>query len=142
MNCSFLQQQTNTRMSTDIDIEHDEQYTSLSIEHSVLNNALFQQLKDVVIKEMEGGNRNFILRLYEVNELAEDFTGNLDEIYNLIIDGNGLLVVCEAQGIIQELMIGSEEIVFTPTFSEAMDYIFMLDIEKQLLDEDDNENLD
>ena len=125
-----------------VNIEHDEQYSVLSIENSVLGNEIFQQLKDIVAKEITEGHRNFILRLYDVNEVAEDFLDNLDELYNTIINADGLLVVCEPQGIIQETFTGKEEIVFTPTYSEAMDYIFMLDIEKQLMNEEDSENTD
>lgn len=120
-----------------IQVKHEEQY-SLIVPASYAGNPAYEELEKTIIENLGAGRRNFILNLEGIPDVPDDAVPNLSQLQRIIEKEDGRLVVACPPMNLEE---GLEEngIVATPTLNEATDYIFMEEIEKQLLDGMDEE---
>ncbi|MCX6351367.1 MAG: hypothetical protein NTX03_05860 [Bacteroidetes bacterium] len=115
-----------------IQILPEEQYTLLKFTGIELLQEDLEEMNDAAAADMEAGNCNFIVDISEVETISMDFYPYLDTLYNLVQKEEGILVVA-TENEVAKIRIEERGIVPTPTLSEAVDYIFMEELEKQLL---------
>ena len=122
-----------------IEVKKEEQYTLLNVHTSVLTTEDCEKLKNTIATEMESGAKNFIIGIKNVEDVGSDFYVTLDTVTHILQKEDGILVICEPQG--QEIITALEKrgMIITHSFDEAVDYVFMVEIEKQLDAEDDEE---
>jgi hypothetical protein len=124
----------------DITFNKEEQYTLFNINSETADNLLLERLRDLVVAAMEDGNVNFVINFEKVTNFEPSLYVKLDEIHHIVMKENGVLVVASLQAG-NDLLLKDLDIVSTPTLSEASDYIFMEEIERHFLT-DDEEALD
>ena len=120
-----------------IQIKHEEQY-SLVVPSNLSDAAGFDELEQKISESLENGHRNFILNLEGLHEVPGDIAPNFAQLKSIIEKEDGRLVIACPPALI-EASLEENEIVSTPTLNEATDYIFMEEIEKQLLGGGDDE---
>ena len=126
--------------SSMIQIQHEEQYT-LIVPSAQADKISLETLADKISQNMEAGHKNYIIHLEQVKKLPQDFEYVLDNINQIIKKEDGLLVVSGAPEALENAL-AEKEVITTPTLDEATDYIFMEEIEKQFLGEEDEEQED
>ncbi|MDQ3073415.1 MAG: hypothetical protein M3Q97_09160 [Bacteroidota bacterium] len=118
-----------------IKVEKEEQYILVTPEEKMLDEKEVEQLEDKLIAHLEDGRVNLILNLSNVETVSDDFYYLADKIYNILLKEEGIMVITEApEQVIAKL--AEYPLVITPTQDEAVDYIFMEELEKQLREED------
>jgi hypothetical protein len=123
--------------SSMIQIQHEEQYT-LIVPSAQADKISLETLADKITGNMEAGHKNFIIHLEHVKKLPQDYEYVLDNINQIVNKEDGLLIISGAPADL-EAKLDEKDIITTPTLDEATDYIFMEEIEKQFLGEDDEE---
>jgi hypothetical protein len=114
-----------------IEIHDEEQYSLLRPLEAELSDKVFEELQNLVSEKMETGNYNFILDLELVEEpQAESFSSF--EVLGLLIEKEGGILIVSTP--FPELRDALEEraINCAPTLTEAVDYMFMEQLQKQL----------
>lgn len=116
-------------------IEKHEKYVLIKIKDQKLNSTVAPDLKAEFLFHSNEGNKNFIIDLSEVqycdsSGLSAILTGN-----RLSKNLNGTFLLANVQDHVKKLISISQldSILMTmPTVNEAIDYVFMDEIEKQL----------
>lgn len=116
----------------------EDQYTALIIKNEDINAELCEELKNTVTANLESGSKNFIIEMKAVKNADDNFFPALEMISNTMEKEEGFLVFVCADGEIEN-KLQEKGYVTTPTFDEAVDYIFMEEIEKQLREGDSQE---
>jgi hypothetical protein len=125
---------------SDITFKKEEQYTLFSLESEKAGSTLLNRLRDLVVAAMEKGDFHFVINFEKVKDFDPSLYIKLDEINHIVIKEHGILVVaCLREG--NEELLKELDIVSTPTLNEASDYIFMEEIERHFLS-DEEEPLD
>jgi len=125
---------------SDISFKKEEQFTQFNIDISIADDLLMERLRDLIVAGMEAGDVNFVINFEKVTDFEPSLYVKLDEIHHIVMKENGLLVVaCLTAG--NDLLLKDLDIVSTPTLSEASDYVFMEEIERHFLTDED-EDLD
>lgn len=116
----------------------EEQYTVLIIKNEHFNADLSEELKNAVTSNLENDAKNFIIEMKAITKADDNLFPALEMISNTLEKEEGFLVfVCNSEKLEKELQ--EKGYVTTPTFDEAVDYIFMEEIEKQLREGDEKE---
>jgi hypothetical protein len=124
----------------DITFNKEEQYTLFNIEAEKADSTLLNRLRDLIVAAMEKGDFHFVINFDKVKDFDPGIYIKLDEINHIIIKEHGILVIASLREGNTELM-KELDIISTPTLSEASDYIFMEEIERHFLS-DEQEPLD
>ena len=118
-----------------IEVHDEEQYSLLRPLEAVLNDHVFEDLQNMVSDKMETGNYNFILDLELVEQPKPDSLSSFDILSRFIEKEGGILIVSspfsELRDVLEDRGINS-----TPTLAEAVDYMFMEQLQKQLEESD------
>lgn len=125
-----------------LNITREDQYTLINLADKILENSIIEDLEERVVREMEQGAKNFILDMSEIENASSDLSRSLDTLYNIILKEDGILVVANATAEVEAVLMGDNDIVFTPTISEAVDYVFMEEIQKQLLEDEGEDDME
>jgi hypothetical protein len=114
------------------EIKRDKQYIALILKDPEINKEMCEEIKDAITANMEAGARNFILNMKAVKETGADFYASLDTIMNILIKEEGMLVVAGCKNGESKTIIENKGIIAVKTMDEAVDYVFMEQLEKQL----------
>jgi len=119
-------------------LEKNEHYTLLKTELPDLNKNQAEELSGIVKEHMVAHICPYlILNLETVVNCNAEAVRILISLGQFLAANNGMLIVSNPHDSFQRLF-DKAEIVFVPTDMEAIDYVYMDQIEKQFLE--DNEN--
>jgi len=116
-------------------VDKHEKYVVLKLNEAKLNSIMSPQLKSELILINTEGQRNIILDLSAVKYSDSSGLSSLLVGHRLCKNADGSFIIVGANGNIDRLITISQlENIFTivPTVSEAIDLIFMEEIEKEL----------
>ncbi len=116
-------------------LDKQEKYVAIKLHENKLNSVIAPELKSEIIIMNNQGFSNMILDLSETeycdsSGLSAILVGN-----RICKNGGGCFVVSGLQDAVKKLISISQldqVLLITPTLSEAVDYIFMEEIEKNL----------
>ncbi|MFK8104371.1 MAG: STAS domain-containing protein [Saprospiraceae bacterium] len=117
-------------------VDKQEKYTTLSLEEENLNSVMAPDLKSEFVIMHNEGAKNLILDLSKVkfvdsSGLSAILTAN--RLWNNT-SGSFILTGIENENVKKLIKISRLDTVFTiiPTISEAIDYVFMEEVEREL----------
>ncbi len=119
-------------------VEKQEKYTLFRLEEDKLNTLNAPALKTEFVTLFQGGTENLILDLSKVRYVDSSGLSAILVAKRLCSDVNGLMILVGINAMITKLLQISklENIVYAlPTVQEAIDAIFLHEIEKDLSEE-------
>lgn len=121
-----------------------ERFTVIRVETPELSATMAAALDSQLQELLKGKVRNVVLNLSGVKSLQEEAAEKLVRTQQKFYDEEASFVVCELDETVEEYLdkIDLLELLnATPTESEAFDIVQMEEIERELLDEDEDEPL-
>lgn len=119
-------------------IDKQDQYAVLTLEEENLNSVIAPQLKSDFIILNQEGTRNLILDLSNVRFVDSSGLSAILTAHRLWKDTGSFVIAGELQPMVTKLIEISRLdtiLAMTPTLSEAVDYIKMEEIERELKQE-------
>lgn len=116
-------------------IDRQDKYVVIKVHESKLTSGVAPELKAEIVMMHHQGYKNMIVDLSEVQYCDSSGLSAILTGYRLCRDTNGTYVLTSVQDHVRKLIsISQLDNVLTvlPTISEAVDYIFMEEVEKQL----------
>lgn len=114
----------------------DEQYILLIPDEQDIKTLV--DIEEAIISKLEEERTGFIIDLQKIQNLTSEAQKRITSMNDIVSKEDGLLVVCSVSGDDAE-MLKNNGIVNTRTLDEAVDYIFMEEIEKQFKDDDEED---
>jgi anti-anti-sigma factor len=99
-----------------------------------------EQLTTELVRHLHSDVKNIVLNLKDVKSIDEEAAEKLVRIQQRFYEDNSSFVVCELQPSVEDFLDENnllEIMNVTPTESEAADIVQMEEIERELLNEDD-----
>ena len=116
-------------------IDKQGQYAVLTLEEENLNSVIAPQLKSDFIILNQEGTRNLILDLSQVKFVDSSGLSAILTAHRLWKDGGSFVIAGKLQPMVTKLIEISRLdtiLAITPTLSEAVDYVKMEEIEREL----------
>jgi len=116
-------------------IDKQDQYAVLTLEEENLNSVIAPQLKSDFIILNQEGTRNLILDLSRVRFVDSSGLSAILTAHRLWKDNGSFVITGELQPMVTKLIEISRLdtiLAMTPTLSEAVDYVKMEEIEREL----------
>lgn len=116
-------------------IDKQEKYVLVSIKESKLTSVVAPELKAEIVVLMHDGFKNMIFDLSEVQYCDSSGLSAILVAYRSCRDNNGFFVLAGVQDHVRKLISISQldgMLVQVPTINEAIDLVFMDEVEKQL----------
>lgn len=116
-------------------IDKQEKYVLVSIKESKLTSVVAPELKAEIVVLMHDGFKNMIFDLSEVQYCDSSGLSAILVAYRSCRDNNGFFVLSGVQDHVRKLISISQldgMLVQVPTILEAIDLVFMDEVEKQL----------
>ncbi|MBK8967095.1 MAG: STAS domain-containing protein [Lewinellaceae bacterium] len=116
-------------------IDKQDQYAVLTLEEENLNSVIAPQLKSDFIILNQEGTRNLILDLSQVRFVDSSGLSAILTAHRLWKDQGSFVIAGELQPMVTKLIEISRLdtiLAMTPTISEAVDYVKMEEIEREL----------
>lgn len=124
-------------------IDKSEKYTILELQEEKLDSLKAPRLKSEFVTLYQSGTQNLILDLSHVKYVDSSGLSAILIAKRLANEAGGHLVLASVNDHVSKLLkISKLDSVFTvlPTVQEAIDFIFLNEIEKELDEEDGNED--
>lgn len=125
-------------MIMDLTIDKQEKYALISIKESKLTSIVAPDLKAEIVMLTHDGFKNMIFDLNEVQYCDSSGLSAILVAYRACRDNNGVFVLAGVQDHVRKLISISQldgMLVQVPTVNEAIDLIFMDEVEKQITKE-------
>ena len=122
-------------MIMNLTIDKQEKYALVSIKESKLTSVVAPDLKAEIVMLNHDGFKNMIFDLNEVQYCDSSGLSAILVAYRACRDNNGAFVLVGVQDHVRKLISISQldgMLIQVPTVSEAIDLIFMDEVEKQL----------
>jgi anti-anti-sigma regulatory factor len=119
-------------------IEKSDQYSLIKTDLVQLDKDAAVKLSEKVNHEIESSSKYVIVNISGVKVCNAEATRILIELGLSLQERNGMLIITEAEEPLTRLF-NKAEITFIPTDIEAMDFVFMDQLEKQFLNMGDTE---
>ena len=114
-----------------------EKFHAISVETPPLSANMAAELSNDLLKHLQTSNRNIVLNLQDVGSIDKEAAERLVNVQQKFYEGNASFVVCGLQPGV-ESFLDKEDLLelmnITPTESEAWDIVQMEEIERELLD--------
>jgi anti-anti-sigma factor len=114
-----------------------EKFHAISVETPQLSANMAAELSNNLLKHLQTSNRNIVLNLQDVGSIDKEAAERLVNVQQKFYEGNASFVVCGLQPGVENFL-DKEELLelmnITPTESEAWDILQMEEIERELLD--------
>jgi anti-anti-sigma factor len=114
-----------------------EKFHAISVETPQLSANMAAELSNDLLKHLQTSNRNIVLNLQDVGSIDKEAAERLVNVQQKFYEGNASFVVCGLQPGV-ESFLDKEDLLelmnITPTESEAWDIVQMEEIERELLD--------
>ncbi len=121
----------------DYEILREEKFAGLKLEVEKLNSIVAPSVKSDAVILNEEGFANFILDLSAVKYCDSSGLSAILVMNRIAKENQGILVLCGLQASVKKLIEISQLdtiLNIVPTYNEAVDYIFMDNLEKELDD--------
>lgn len=113
-------------------IEKNDQYSLIKTDLTEFNKETCAQLREKVLHEVASHSKYVIVNISLVKECNADGTRELIQLGVDLLDNDGLLILTHADDQFTRLF-NKADITFIPTDVEAVDFVFMDQLEKQFL---------
>jgi anti-anti-sigma factor len=116
-------------------LDKQEQFAVLTLEEENLNSTFAPALKSDLILFNQEGVRNFILDLSQVKYVDSSGLSAILTGHRIWKDHGSFVIACELQPMVTKLIeISRLQTILTmiPTVSEAVDYVLMEELEREL----------
>jgi anti-anti-sigma factor len=126
----------------ELKIDTKEKYQLLTPAGASITANIAAEIVTICNKCLESAQKNMVLNLENVKEIAPDACQILTDLQQAFYDKSASFVMCCLSTNIEEGFdsLGLLEVLnLTPTLSEASDIVMMEEIERELLDSDDFE---
>jgi anti-anti-sigma factor len=123
-------------------VETQEKYTIVKVDESKLDAAIAPELKSVFVAQSAEGASSFIVDLREIKYIDSSGLSAMLTANRICNEKQGTLVlVGPTEHVMKLIKISQLDKVLNilPTIEEAIDLVFMNDLEKDLLNEADSE---
>jgi anti-anti-sigma factor len=114
-----------------------EKFHAISVETPQLSANMAAELSNDLLKHLQTSNHNIVLNLQDVGSIDKEAAERLVNVQQKFYEGNASFVVCGLQPGV-ESFLDKEDLLelmnITPTESEAWDIVQMEEIERELLD--------
>lgn len=122
-------------------IDTKEKFHAITVTETTLTADMAAELSDNLIPYLQNDVKNIILKLKELQSLDEAAAENLVKLQQIFYENNSSFVICELQKSVEEFLDAIqllEVMNVTPTESEAWDIVQMEEIERELLNGEEN----
>jgi anti-anti-sigma regulatory factor len=126
-----------------VKIDTKEKFNIVTLMEPILSANIAEDLTQLVTKFLQQQISNVVLKIGDVENVEEKAAEELAQLQQLFYEKNSSFIICEIQPSVEQKLDEMElleEMNITPTESEAWDIIQMEEIERELMD-DNNENL-
>ena len=126
----------------ELKIDTKEKYQLLTPAGATMTANIAAEIVTICNKCLESAQKNMVLNLENVEEIAPDACQILTDLQQAFYDKSASFVMCCLSATIEDAFdsLGLLEVLnLTPTLSEASDIVMMEEIERELLDSDDFE---
>jgi anti-anti-sigma factor len=114
-----------------------EKFHAISVETPQLSANMAAELSNDLLKHLQTSNRNIVLNLQDVGSIDKEAAERLVNVQKKFFEGYASFVVCGLHPGV-ESFLDKEDLLelmnITPTESEAWDIVQMEEIERELLD--------
>ncbi|MCU0442781.1 MAG: hypothetical protein MUE96_10320 [Bacteroidia bacterium] len=122
-------------------IEKKDEYSLIKTDATTLDQQTCELLRAKVLHEVASSSKYVIVNVQEVESCNADGTRELIKLGKELLEKDGLLIVtCAADSLTR--LFTKADITFIPTDIEAVDFVFMDQLEKQVLNMDDNNSME
>ena len=124
-----------------VKINTKEKFHVITVPGPTLTADMSAELTDLLLPYLQNDVHNIILNLKELHSLDEISAENLVKLQQIFYEKNSSFVICEIQRQVEEFLdnVNLLELMnTTPTESEAYDILQMEEIERELLNDDNN----
>ena len=122
-------------------IEEKEKFTHIKIDEPRFTAKIAPQLKEDLTEMDQQGVKNIIFDLSPVAYCDSSALSAILVANKMCVDRNGLMVICSASANVMKLIEISklqDLLTIVPTYDEAMDFLYMDELEKGLDDVNPN----
>jgi anti-anti-sigma regulatory factor len=126
----------------ELKIDTKEKYQLLTPAGASITAIIAAEIVTICNKCLESAQKNMVLNLENVEEIAPDACQILTDLQQAFYDKSASFVMCCLNTKLEDSFDGLgllEVLNLTPTLSEASDIVMMEEIERELLDSDDFE---
>jgi anti-anti-sigma regulatory factor len=126
----------------ELKIDTKEKYQRLTPAGASITAIIAAEIVTICNKCLESTQKNMVLNLENVEEIAPDACQILTDLQQAFYDKSASFVMCCLNAKLEDAFdeLGLLEVLnLTPTLSEASDIVMMEEIERELLDSDDFE---
>jgi anti-anti-sigma regulatory factor len=126
----------------ELKIDTKEKYQLLTPAGASITAIIAAEIVTICNKYLESTQKNMVLNLENVEEIAPDACQILTDLQQAFYDKSASFVMCCLNAKLEDAFdeLGLLEVLnLTPTLSEASDIVMMEEIERELLDSDDFE---
>jgi len=126
-----------------VKIDTKEKFYVITLMEPILTANIAADLSQLVTKFLQQEISNLVLKIGDVESIEEKAAEQLAELQQVFYEKNASFVICEVQPSVEQKLDSMElleEMNITPSESEASDIVQMEEIERELMD-DNNENL-
>ena len=117
-----------------------EKFHVISVQTSNLSGNMAAELSFYLLNQLQTPTRNIVLNLKELDSLDKEASERLVKVQQNFYEQNASFVICELQPAVEEFL-DKEDLLemmnITPTESEAWDIVQMEEIERELMEEDE-----
>lgn len=121
-------------------IEKNDQYSLIKTDLRELNQETCALLRNKVLHEVASSSKYVIVNIEKVKHCNADGTRELIKLGTELIEKDGMLIITFAEDSMTRLFTKAD-ITFIPTDVEAIDFVFMDQLEKQLLNAGENDEM-
>ena len=126
-----------------VKIDTKEKFYVITLMEAILSANIAADLSQLVTKFLQQEISNLVLKIGEVENIEDKAAEELAQMQQLFYEKNASFVICDVQPAVEQKLDDMqllEEMNITPSESEAWDIVQMEEIERELMD-DNNENL-
>lgn len=121
-------------------IEKNDQYSLIKTDLTELNQETCALLRNKVLHEVASSSKYVIVNIEKVAHCNADGTRELIKLGTELLEKDGMLIVTYSEDSMTRLFTKAD-ITFIPTDVEAIDFVFMDQLEKQLLNTGENDSV-
>jgi anti-sigma B factor antagonist len=121
-------------------IEKKDEYSLIKTDATTLDQQTCELLRTKVLHEVASSSKYVIVNVEHVTVCNADGTRELIKLGKELLEKDGLLIITYAADSLTRLFTKAD-ITFIPTDIEAVDFVFMDQLEKQVLNMSDNDSM-
>ena len=123
-----------------VKIDTKEKFHIITVQEPVISAIMTEELKKISIPYLSQEIKNVVLNMAELSSLSLDAAKGLLDLQEEFYDNSSSFVICSLQPQVEKFLYENdllEVMNITPTESEAYDIVQMEEIERELLDDED-----